>query len=477
MLDRRLFLANASLGLAGMVAGCKDPAVPLSIGAAAPALPLPDFYAEIEYRTFRYFRDTVNPLNGLVPERWPSPSAGSIAAVGCALTIWPIAVARGWIKRDLARDLTLATLRFFDSAPQGDDAEGMSGNRGFFYRMLDMKTGTRRGKAEISSVDHALLNMGMLFAAGWWTGDTPEEQEIRRLGVDIADRAEWLWMQNGGTAIARAWRPESGFGKEGVEGYGNGMAAVLLSLGSGRHPAEDGAWEAWCAPYVRYWRGEGETRHLAYGPLTGHQHSHMWIDFRGIRDTVMRGAGFDYHENSRRATYANRAYCISNPMKWDGYSADLWGIAESEGPGAFSLPFKGEKRTFYGYGPRGPLDQPGERDDGTIAATAALGSLPFASEIVIPAARALTAVPGLYREYGLLGGYNRSFRYTDQKVTTGNVSAENGWMARDYLALGQAPVIIQAGNYRDEFVWKVMRKSPVLRRGLQRAGFTGGWLK
>ena len=76
MLDRRLFLANASLGLAGMVAGCKDPAVPLSIGAAAPALPLPDFYAEIEYRTFRYFRDTVNPLNGLVPERWPSPSAG-----------------------------------------------------------------------------------------------------------------------------------------------------------------------------------------------------------------------------------------------------------------------------------------------------------------------------------------------------------------------------------------------------------------
>ena len=86
-------------------------------------------------------------------------------------------------------------------------------------------------------------------------------------------------------------------------------------------------------------------------------------------------------------------------------------------------------------------------------------------------------MPGLYREYGLLGGYNRSFRYTDQKVTTGNVSAENGWMARDYLALGQAPVIIQAGNYRDEFVWKVMRKSPVLRRGLQRAGFTGGWLK
>ena len=52
--------------------------------------------------------------------------------------------------------------------------------------------------------------------------------------------------------------------------------------------------------------------------MFGHQYSHIFIDFRGIRDAVMREAGFDYFENSRRATYANRAYCMANPMRLGG---------------------------------------------------------------------------------------------------------------------------------------------------------------
>ena len=31
-------------------------------------------------------------------------------------------------------------------------------------------------------------------------------------------------------------------------------------------------------------------------------------------------------------------------------------------------------------------------------------------------------------------------------------------------------------NYRSELVWRVMRGHPVIHRGLERAGFTGGWL-
>jgi hypothetical protein len=32
-------------------------------------------------------------------------------------------------------------------------------------------------------------------------------------------------------------------------------------------------------------------------------------------------------------------------------------------------------------------------------------------------------------------------------------------------------------NYRSELIWSVMRSNPYLRRGLERAGFTGGWLE
>ncbi len=96
--------------------------------------------------------------------------------------------------------------------------------------------------------------------------------------------------------------------------------------------------------YPSFWRGEGPTRRVAFAPLFGHQYSHLFIDFRGIYDAPMRAAGFDYFENSRRATYGNRAYCIANPMKWNGYSDQIWGLTACDGPGNFELPFKGETR-------------------------------------------------------------------------------------------------------------------------------------
>jgi hypothetical protein len=192
----------------------------------------------------------------------------------------------------------------------------------------------------------------------------------------------------------------------------------------------------------------------------------------------MRAAGFDYFENSRRATYANRDYCAANPMRWDGYSDRIWGLTACDGPGGFTLPFKGEQRTFHGYAARGPLGQPDERDDGTIAPTAALGSLPFAPEIVIPCAEALYRAQGgrLYSRYGFLDAFNPSFRYTDAKIERGSVDPRHGWVDVDYLGIDQGPILAMAANYRDDFIWKYMRKVPAIRLGLRKAGFTGGWL-
>ena len=104
---------------------------------------------DIEHRTFRFFWQTANPDNGLVPDHWPreagKPYFSSIAAVGFALTAYPIGVERGWITRAQARQRVLATLRFFANAPQGDSEDGDSGYHGFFYHFLDMQTGLRHG--------------------------------------------------------------------------------------------------------------------------------------------------------------------------------------------------------------------------------------------------------------------------------------------------------------------------------------------
>lgn len=472
--SRRDVLGSGSALLAAStLSGC----VP-TLGSAG-TRPLPGFYDDIERRTFRFFWDTANRTNGLVPDRWPTPSFCSIAAVGFALTAYPVGVERGWCSRADARDLTLTTLRFFHGAPQGPAPSGVSGYKGFFYHFLDMQSGTRFRQTELSSVDTTLLLLGILFAGRYYGGSHPVEREIRALSEAIYARADWNFFRHDGRApISMGWNPETGLIPANWVGYNEGMMVNILALGAPVHAGPDGLWSEWTKPYPRFWRGVAGTRHLAFAPLFGHQYSQVWIDFRGIRDAPMRVAGLDYFENSRRATYANRAYCAANPMGWSGYSDQVWGLTACDGPGSYTLPFRGEQRQFHGYAARGPLGQPDERDDGTIAPTAALGSLPFAPEIVVPCAKAMLSQHGsrIYGRYGFFDSFNPSFRYRDRKIDTGTVDPVHGWVARDYLAIDQGPILLQAVNHRNDFVWRVMREVPAIRLGLERAGFTGGWL-
>ncbi|WP_423606434.1 glucoamylase family protein [Sphingomonas sp. MS122] len=470
--SRRTLLAAPALGA---LAFAPADARPLLAGTAKPALP--DWYADLERRTFDFFWELANRNNGLVPDRWPTPSFCSIASVGYALTAYPVGVERGWVTRAAAAELTRTTLRFFWDAPQGPEPAGKAGYKGFFYHFIDMETGHRFRNVELSSVDTTILFMGTLFAGEYFDADNAVEAEIRKLAADLYARADWNFFRSDGrAAISMGWHPETGLIAANWQGYNEGMFVYILALASPTHAVPANSWEAWTAKYAQCWRGTGETRHLAFAPLFGHQYSHAWIDFRGIRDKPMREAGFDYFENSRRATYANRAYCMANPMGWAGYSRDIWGLTACDGPGNYQLPFKGRTATFYGYAARGPLGQPDERDDGTVAPTAALGSLPFAPEIVIPAAEALRKWPGLYDKYGFRDAINPSFTWTDKKLEVGKIDGEHGWLGTDYIGIDQGPILLQAANYRSDFVWRRMRGSKAIRRGLELAGFTGGWL-
>ncbi len=474
--DRRGFVGLSSATLtAGLLSAC----APTMAAGIAYAPPLPAIYGDIERRTFNFFWERVNRANGLVPDRWPTPSFSSIAAVGFALPGYAYGVERGWCSRAEARDLTLTTLRFFWSAPQGPERTGKTGHHGFFYHFLDMETGQRFKDVELSSVDTTILLMGVLFAGQYYDRDDPIEGEIRKLANALYERADWNFFRTDGrAAVSMGWHPEGGLIPANWVGFNEGMFVNVLALGSPTHVGPDNLWEEWTAPYASFWRGEGPTRRIAFAPLFGNQYSHIFIDFRGIQDAVMQEADLDYFENSRRETYANRAYCIANPMGWAGYSDNIWGLTACDGPGDFRQPFGGETRQFFGYSARGPVGEPDGRDDGTIAPTAALGSLPFAPEIVIPCAEAMLRDHGarLYGQYGFRDAFNPSFTYRDVKLETGSVDPVRGWVATDYLGIDQGPILLQAANYRDEFVWKTMRRVPAIRRGLTRAGFTGGWL-
>jgi len=335
---------------------------------------VPVLFDDLQVRTFRYFWENADPQSGLVPDRFPSPSASSIAAVGFALTAYPIGVERGYISRAQARDRTLKTLRFFRNAPQGRSATGMSGYKGFFYHYLDMKTGRRAGDSELSTVDTALLLGGMLFCQSYFDRPDAAEVELRRLVEEIYARVDWRWAQARGSAISHGWTPEASFLAYDWHGYNEAMLVYILALGSPTHPVTPNAWQEWVRDYQHnFGTAYGQT-YLSFNPLFGHQYSHVWVDFRGIQDAPMRRAGFDYFENSRRATYAHRAYAIANPMKWNGYGENVWGFTASDGSADVELTYAGEKRRFNGYCARG-VGVDSAVDDGTIAPTAAIASM------------------------------------------------------------------------------------------------------
>ncbi len=438
---------------------------------------LPPLFEDIERRTFQFFWDTTNEQNGMAVDRYPSRPFASIASIGFALTVYPIGYENGWISREQAVQRTLTTLRFLRDVPVGPQRTGRAGYKGFYYHFLDMQKGLRYDQwVELSTIDTALLMMGVLFAQSYYDGDTADEKEIRQIADTLYRRVDWPWMQQRKPLITMGWYPERGFIQHDWMGYNEGMMVYLLALGSPTHPIEPDAWQEWTRTYNKDWGVYYGQEYLAFGPLFAHQYNHVWIDFRDIQDQYMREHGIDYFLNSRRATLAQREYAIDNPMKWKEYGENVWGLTASDGPQNTTQEYRGEQRQFFHYRTRGAgLFE--AFDDGTIAPTAAVSSIVFAPEVVIPATQEMHKRFGdfLYSSYGFLDSFNPSFNY-DIPLKTGRMIPNRGWVAGDYIGIDQGAIVTMIANYRNEFVWNVMKKNKYLRTGLERAGFTGGWL-
>ena len=340
-----------------------------------------ELLSDVQRLSFKYFLNEANPVNGLIADRNASGSPASIAAIGLALSSYPVGVERGFMTRAAAVRRTLATLRFFWDAPHGPEPNA-TGYKGFYYHFLDMETGRRVWNCELSTVDTALLLAGVLVAGAYFDEDDEIELEIRRLADALYSRANWCWARNSGPSLTHGWRPEKGFLRYRWQGYDEALILYVLSLGSPTYPIPPESYAAWLSTYK--WK-KIYGRELVYaGPLFIHQMSHIWIDFRGIRDAFMRDRGSDYFENSRQATYLQRDYAIRNPKGFSGYGENCWGITASDGPAAAKRSMTVGGRRFFGYLARGAPFGP---DDGTLSPWAAITSLPFAPEIVLPALR------------------------------------------------------------------------------------------
>lgn len=383
----------------------------------------------IQRQTFEFFAREVNPKNGLIPDRAHNQRRGStrapasIAAVGFALTAYPVGVERGWMDYATAYELTRRTLySFLHDIPH---------EHGFFYHFLNMTTGERAGKSELSPIDTALFLAGALFAAEYF-----DKPEVRELAQAIYERVDFEWMLNKGKTLAMAWSPESGFSPRRWDHYDESMILYLLAIGSPTHPIPAESWKEIQRPVGEY----GGYRVIQMPPLFTHQYSHIWIDFRDKNDGYA-----DYFQNSVNATLANRAFCIDQASKFSSYGPHSWGLTASDGPSGYKA---------YGAPPGWA------QHDGTVAPTACGSSIVFTPE------ESKACLRYFYEELGdkIWGNYGFSDAF----------NLHRNWVAQDVIGIDQGPLVAMIENYRSELIWQKMAHQENLQEAMRKVGFRPG---
>jgi len=411
-----------------------------SVAAAAVSNDDERFLDDLQRRSFEYFREYTVPETGMVPDRVKadgSPYAAnrrdiaSIAVTGFGIAAWCIAAERRWVTQGDARKVVRNALAFFsDHAPQ---------EHGWFYHWMNAKTGERTGvlqdserKAELSSIDTALLMGGILTARGYFQKDA----EIQKLAARIYERMDFQWMLNGDPLLlSHGWRPEEGFLKARWAKYSEFMIIYVLGIGSLTTAIPAESWYAWERPENVY----GEYKFIGMAPLFTHQYSQTFVDYRGRRE--QRGTKMDWFENSVTATRAHRQFCIDLGKEFPGYTENIWGITASNSEHGYKA---------WGGPPRN------KSIDGTVVPCAPGGSLELAPDICVPALKAMAQVKGVYGRYGFTDAFHPG----------------NGWISPDVLGLDTGITLLSAENLRTGNVWKWFMRNREIPKALDKAGLT-----
>lgn len=383
---------------------------------------------DIERTAFRFFREQAHPRTGLVRDRARadgSESAGkaSIAASGFSLSAWVIATERGWVDRATAVERVREKLRFLaNEAPR---------HRGFFYHFMEMDTGERAWKCELSSIDSALVYAGAIVAREYYA-----DPEISALVNRLLGEVDWNWFLNDGKLVSLSWHDETGFSRYRWDRYSEHVLMSFLALGVSPRPLPADYWRAWDRkPLGRY----GDYVYIQEPPLFVHQFPQAYLDLRDRRDGVM-----DYFKNSQLATFAQRQFSIDLKNEFPSWGENLWGLTASDSATGYKA-WGGPPRTLRF-----------NSLDGTIVPCAAAGSLIFAPRETLAVLRHLRMAYGdrIWKRYGFVDAFN----------------PETGWVNPDVLGIDQGIAMVQAENLRTGLIQRLFMRAPEIQLGMEKAG-------
>ncbi|MBX3738818.1 MAG: hypothetical protein KF715_19145 [Candidatus Didemnitutus sp.] len=383
---------------------------------------------DIERTAFRFFQEQAHPRTGLVRDRAradgsESMGKASIAASGFSLSAWVIATERGWVQRAAAAERVRAKLRFLaNEAPR---------QKGFFYHFMEMDTGARAWKCELSSIDSALIYAGAIVAREYFA-----DPEITALVNRLLGDVDWNWFLNEGSQVSLSWHDETGFSRYRWDRYSEHVLMSFLALGVSPRPLPAAYWRAWeRKPIGRY----GDFVYVQEPPLFVHQFPQGYLDLRERRDAAM-----DYFKNSQLATLAQRQFSIDLKKEFPSWGANLWGLTASDSATGYKA-WGGPPRTLRF-----------NSLDGTIVPCAAAGSLIFAPRETLAVLRHLRLAYGdrIWKRYGFVDAFN----------------PETGWVNPDVIGIDQGISMIQAENLRSGLIHRLFMRAPEVQLGMAKAG-------
>lgn len=373
-------------------------------------------------------RDAGSAGFGLIRDRFPgSEGIASTAAVGFGLTAYPIGVEKGYIPYQEGFDRANGTL---------DTLLAMDRVEGFYYHFVEMETGKRAWSSEVSSIDTAILIMGVLAAGEYFGG------EIQSKAEQIYDGVNWPWfVDESRDMFHMAYRPGEGFSGH-WDFYAEQLMLYVLAAGSDTYPVDDTTYYSFTRHHARFGAGEPFI-HSWFGSLFTYQFSHAWLDFREYTDRE----GVNWFDNSVEASLAHVNFAIAQDDKYETLGENAWGLTACDGPNGYN--------GLYGAPPSG-YDNRAHVVDDTIPPAGAIGSIIFVPEAAAQAMLNYYAIEPLKGQYGFLDAYNLS----------------EAWYASDVIGIDKGITLLMLANYENGLVHQIVMQNKQILNGLARLQLT-----
>ena len=389
-----------------------------------------DLLTEVQEAGFRYFYDYGHPISGLAREGLRrNPEICAIGASGMGFFNLVVGIERKFITREQGADRAIKILNFLT-----DKAERF---HGAFPHWVNGTTGkaipfsTYDDGADL--VETAFLVQGVIFLREYFTNADANETKIRKMADDLWHGVEWDFFSRGDdkeSYLIWHWSPIFAW-KKGmrITGFNEAQCAYMLAMASPTHPIRTQC-------YRRGWESKNNQPRAEFGvPLElgrglGQSLFFTHYSYLGFDPRQVTFGKKSYFEHFKDLCRVQVLYAASKRDVFTGYGT-LWGITASYGPDGYCA------------------FEPGMKDNGTLAPTAALSSMPYVPE------ESLSCLNEMYRKFGkkLWGPFGFYDAYNFKR----------DWVSNDVLGIDVGPIAPMIENHRTGLCWNIFMKAPEIR--------------